>query len=372
MHATLDELLEHSQHGLLWVGQDGTIRHINSQGGQRTGLALGRKLFDPDLKRALVEVITSRTPKVVKAIGAAPRPGAAPAELNCRVLPGLAKDDAFVVVQAEGADSGGVAFDNLMQVIRTDLRDPLRQAQQALAGALRTGVANDMKVAGEHVDSLIKLVEKLVDLAAVWRSDALMSADRIELWPLLQQCWAEVEPLAQQRSVTARLQVEGELKDLAVLYGSEQWLKRVFTECLEMAVRGVPAGGALEIEHRQMGARAIIMLRDVGVFSQEEVKGVALTGGAPAQAAGTETPKRPVGEAIGLQLAEHIISLHGGQLREEDEGGLHTFVIDLPTGAPHQFDSSQLDIAQAQQYAKDLAALMARARDRKAQANKPA
>ncbi|MFD2453480.1 hypothetical protein [Ideonella paludis] len=214
MHATLDELLEHSQHGLLWVGQDGTIRHINSQGGQRTGLALGRKLFDPDLKRALVEVITSRTPKVVKAIGAAPRPGAAPAELNCRVLPGLAKDDAFVVVQAEGADSGGVAFDNLMQVIRTDLRDPLRQAQQALAGALRTGVANDMKVAGEHVDSLIKLVEKLVDLAAVWRSDALMSADRIELWPLLQQCWAEVEPLAQQRSVTARLQVEGELKTL--------------------------------------------------------------------------------------------------------------------------------------------------------------
>lgn len=370
MHATLDELLEHSQHGLLWVGQDGTIRHINSQGGQRTGLALGRKLFDPDLKRALVEVITSRTPMVVKAIGAAPRPGAAPAELSCRVLPGLAKDDAFVVVQSEGVDSGGAAFDNLMQVIRTDLRDPLRLAQQAVQGALKTGVANDMKVAGEQVDTLMKVVEKLVDLAAVWRSDSLMAADRIELWPLLQQCWAEVEPLAQQRSVTARLQVEGELSDLAALYGSEQWLKRVFKECLEMAVRGVPAGGGLEIEHRQMGGRAIIMLRDVGVFTPEEVKGVELTGG-PVKAAGAATPKRPVGEAIGLQLAQHIISLHGGQLREEDEGGLHTFVIDLPTGAPHQFDSSQLDIAQAQQYAKDLAALMARARDRKAQAQKP-
>ena len=369
MHATLNELLEHSQHGLLWVGQDGTIRHINTQGGQRTGLALGRKLFDPDLKRALVEVITSRTPMVVKAIGAAPRPGAAPAELNCRVLPGLAKDDAFVVVLSDASDSGGAAFDNLMQVIRTDLRDPLRLAQQAVSGALKTGVAHDMKVAGEQVDGLMKVVKKLVDLAAVWRSDALMATDRIELWPLLQQCWAEVEPLAQQRSVTARLQVEGELSNLAVLYGSEQWLKRVFQECLEMAVRGVPAGGGLEIEHRQMGGRAIIMLRDVGVFSQEDVKGVELTGG-PAKP-GAAAPKRAVGEAIGLQLAQHIISLHGGQLREEDEGGLHTFVIDLPTGAPHQFDSSQLDIAQAQQYAKDLAALMARARDRKAQANKP-
>jgi hypothetical protein len=56
------------------------------------------------------------------------------------------------------------------------------------------------------------------------------------------------------------------------------------------------------------------------------------------------------------------VSLHGGQLREEEEGGLRNFLIDLPTGAPHRNDHSQLDVAQAQQYARDLAALMSRAR----------
>jgi hypothetical protein len=56
------------------------------------------------------------------------------------------------------------------------------------------------------------------------------------------------------------------------------------------------------------------------------------------------------------------VTLHGGRLREEMEDGLRNFLIDLPTGAPHRSDSAQLDIAQAQRYARDLAALMARAR----------
>jgi len=54
-------------------------------------------------------------------------------------------------------------------------------------------------------------------------------------------------------------------------------------------------------------------------------------------------------------------------MREETVDGVRTLMIDLPTGAPHQPDQSQLDVAQAQQYARDLAALMARARRRSAQ-----
>jgi hypothetical protein len=71
---------------------------------------------------------------------------------------------------------------------------------------------------------------------------------------------------------------------------------------------------------------------------------------------------------IGLRLARQIVALHGGALREENESGVRNFLIDLPTGAPHRLEQTQLDIAQAQQYAKDLSALMARARKRNAPA----
>jgi CheY-like chemotaxis protein len=67
-------------------------------------------------------------------------------------------------------------------------------------------------------------------------------------------------------------------------------------------------------------------------------------------------------DQIGLKLCRHIVSLHGGQLREEEEDGVRNFLIELPTGAPHRNDQSQLDVAQAQRYATDLAALMSRAR----------
>ena len=61
---------------------------------------------------------------------------------------------------------------------------------------------------------------------------------------------------------------------------------------------------------------------------------------------------------------------HGGQLREEHDDGQRNFLIDLPTGAPFRPEATAADIAQAQVYARDLAALMARRRD--ARSNKTA
>jgi len=69
-------------------------------------------------------------------------------------------------------------------------------------------------------------------------------------------------------------------------------------------------------------------------------------------------------DLIGLHLCERIIRLHGGLLREEqDELGLRNFLIDLPTGAPgRDGGDAHMDAAQAQRYAADLSALMARRR----------
>jgi signal transduction histidine kinase len=150
-----------------------------------------------------------------------------------------------------------------------------------------------------------------------------------------------------------------EAQDLATLYGSEHWLRRVFLECLESALRTLPAGGTLEIEHRQMGPRALVVFRDCGVFGAASGLAVDMPHAEKPRAVAAPSRAR---DQIGLKLCQHIVSLHGGQLREEEEDGLRNFLIDLPTGAPHRDDHAQLDIAQAQRYAHDLAALMARAR----------
>ncbi len=153
---------------------------------------------------------------------------------------------------------------------------------------------------------------------------------------------------------------------MATLYGSSTWLRRVFQECLETGIRNTPRAGTLDIEHRQLGPRAVVL----------SAAGAVSAGATPAKGAGKLAGARPAArsaervvaptmharEQIGLKLCQHIVGLHGGQLREEEEDGLRNFVIDLPTGAPHRNDTTALDIAQAQQYAKDLAALMTRQR----------
>ena len=74
-------------------------------------------------------------------------------------------------------------------------------------------------------------------------------------------------------------------------------------------MRSAPPGCLLDVEYRQAGPRAVVVFRDSGVFAEQD--------------------------QAGLRLCRHIVSLHGGQLREEDEHGRRHFVIELPTGAPH-------------------------------------
>lgn len=372
MHSTLSELLENLKTGLLWVTRDGVVRYANADAANRTGLAPGRKLFDPDLLRSVTEAVTHSVPRVVKTVGVAAQAGEALPELSCRVLPGLARDDAFVLIGNDGHSDASTAYDNLMQVIRSDLAEPLKQSHNALSLARDSQDVHGVQALIDEVEDLLKVATKLVDLASLWGSDALFASDRIELWPLLQQVWGEVEPLALNRKVRVRFHVQQGEASMATLYGSSTWLRRVFQECLETGIRNTPRAGTLDIEHRQMGPRALIVFRDSGMFAPE-IPGATIMGGTKGGAAAAApgvTPKLKGREEIGLKLCQHIVSLHGGQLREEEEDGLRNFLIDLPTGAPFRSDTTQLDIAQAQQYAKDLAALMARARVRAGSADK--
>jgi signal transduction histidine kinase len=354
MHASLAELLENLKPGLLWVSRDGVVRYANTEGQARTGLATGRKLYDPDLLRAVHAAIAGRVPRQAMSVGA----GQA-GELNCRVIPGLAADDAFVLITLDATHDAGIGYDNLMQIIRADLRDPLRSTRAALSLLeAKDGLPGEGRALADGVNELLAVAERLVDLASLWDSNALLATDRIELWPLLQQVWGAVEPLALKRSVHVRFRAQSEAGSLATLYGSEHWLSRVFRECLEAAVRSTRRGGTLEIEHRQLGPRAMLVFRDSGVFTTRNGAGGVTMPNSPKARPGELSAR----DQIGLKLCQHVISLHGGMLREEEEDGQRNFLIELPTGAPHHNDASQLDIAQAQRYASDLAALMARAR----------
>lgn len=363
MHATLTEILENLQPGMLWVSRDGLVRYANARAAASTRLTAGSRVQEASLRQAVDGVLLDHAARSVMMSGWPAAPGEAMPELHCKVLPGLARDDAMVLISDQRTDHLAVDFDNLMAVIRADLRDPLVQLGHSLQLAHQSRDEHAINTLCDQVDALHHVLTRLTDLAEVWHGEALIASDRIELWPLLQKAWAQVEPLARTRNMKVSFTSAVPKDQLAAMYGSAHWLQRVFMECMESAIRSGRAGGTLDIEHRQMGPRVLIVLRDSGVF--------ATATGRPGKSALAEGqaskpdggPGQAARELISLKLCQQVVALHGGQLREEEDDGVRNFLIDLPTGAPHGAQDSELDIAQAQRYAADLAALMARRRD---------
>ena len=346
MHASMTELLENLKPGLIWVGADGVVRHANRNGHRLTGLGAGQRVADPELARAVIAAALNHAERRLQL--APPGAGMGAGGLDCRVLPGPEGDDAFVLVDMRGEPDGAGRADTLMRAVRRDLRDPLRAARAALDVARQAdptpdGNGLELEALLDRVGDLLQMADKLVDLATLWDGAGLVADDRIELWTLLQKVWGEVEPLAIGRHVRVRFTTDVQARELATLYGSERWMRRVFVECLHGAVRLAPPGGEIEVDHVQAGPRARIVLRDCALFSSDVPRGA---------------------DAIGQQLCRHVLALHGGRLLQEQDGARRHLVIELPTGAPHQGDDASLAIAQAQHYARDLSALMGRARHR--------
>jgi signal transduction histidine kinase len=354
MPPSLPDLLEHLRDAALWVDADGFVLLANSRAIARTGLAPGRRLQDAEVLRAIAAVCATRKPRDVTARGVVRVPSGAAPELRCRVLPGLEPEEAFVLVGPDSAAETDQAFNRLMAVIRTDLAHPLRRTWEALGRAEDPSVAGSVLELTDSVRELAEVLDALLELADAWGNAALLADDRVELWGLLHAVWRDLQLSAGSRSIHVLFRTAAERATMVTLYGSERWLTRLFKECLESALRhGVP-GSTFEVEHRQVGSRAHIVFLDSRAFA------AARPGIVPAG-----SPSAAARDGIGLKLCQHIAALHGGQLRDEVSGERHHFVIDLPSGAPHRLERPELDIAQAQAYAQDLAALMARGRKRK-------
>lgn len=343
MNPTMIELFDELRPGLLWVGADAVVRYANRGGMRSTGLAPGRRIADAELARAVLATAVGGVPRQLRLPVATRVDGAALAVLDCRVIPGLEGDDAFVLIDGDAGPDAAEGVDALMQAIRQGLRDPLRASCAALDLARQGDAADsalELEALFDRLDELLQSADRLVDLASLWSGGPLVDDERIELWPLLQEVWAEVEPLALSRQVRVRFTADAAASDKATLYGSRRWMRRVLVECLQGAVRAAPAGRLLDIEHLQLGARARIVLRETTLFR----------GGAPGA------------DSVAHKLCRHVLALHGGRLREELDGPQRHLVLEVPTGAPHRGDDPELAIAQAQRYARDLAELMGRRR----------
>lgn len=329
----LIEMFERVRGGLLWVQADGTIRHANADARRRTALRAGSQLDDPALLRAVQFAARGGQSRATLYSSGAQL-------LKCRVTPGLAVDDAFVLLAEEPvSDPTAESAEVLLRAVEHNLVGPLGRAREALALWRDDAEPLAVETLSAEVDALFAGLSRLCALGRLWSGAEELGDERLELWPLLQQAWSDVEIQALDGEVGLRFRCVGDQATMVPVYGRRSWLLRALAECLGAAVAATAPGGQLLVEQRQVGSTAMLRFRQPGMFID--------------RATGTQ-------DTVTLLLCRQVLALHGGTL--ELDVGEGDWVLQIPTGAPVQDAGAELGMVQAQVYARDLSALMNRSR----------
>lgn len=376
MNPVMQALFERVSDGFAWANADGRITYANQKALLYAGLTVGDTLPDSPLARAVAVIASGKLQRELT-LEFEPATGTRQL-LLAQVGPGMVAGEAWIYIKPPPAYGEALALHNLMTVIHSDLAAPLKRLSGAMKNAFESDNLDAFKETMVKTAEVTDTVVRLTDLASLWEQEDLLAVDRMELWPLLQACWLQQEPQAISRKITVRLINRIHDENMPVVYASHFWISKVINESLAAALKAVPTGGTLDIELRQMGPRVLVVFRNSGMWPSRDHDAAMLAdpNSPEAQAAAAAAGKKPdpakapppvsAKDLIGFHLCQRILSLHGGQLREEEEDGLRNFLIDLPTGAPYRAVDATMDAAQAQRYAADLSVLMARRRQKTA------
>ena len=121
-----------------------------------------------------------------------------------------------------------------------------------------------------------------------------------------------------------------------------QLLQKLLLELIANAARAAGRGGRLHLTLARHGAQALLSLSGDGAQdSGRPLAELLLDGGAPV----SHIPQPGEGAGIGLALVQRILTLHGGALVMERQGGVRT-TVSLPTvkaGSPMRVDTPNAD-----------------------------
>lgn len=195
------------------------------------------------------------------------------------------------------------------------------------ASELRTENRESLEVVNRNAERLLRLVNDLLFVAQIESATLPLEHGEVPLESVARECLRSAEPLADAGDVELSLAAA----PVPAIDGDRERLVQLLDNLVTNAVKFTPAGGQVEVELRQEGARALISVSDSGV------------GIPPADLeqlferffrASNATRGASTGTGLGLTIAKAIAEAHGGRISvQSTEGVGSTFTVELPLAA---------------------------------------
>jgi len=184
--------------------------------------------------------------------------------------------------------------------------------------------AKFLDVIAENGQSLLQLIDDLLDLSNMEASGTPISRSLSHIHDVIRAVWSRVEPLAAEKNIRLKL-IQG--YDLPVINVDNRRIVQVLMCLIHNAIKFTEDGGSVEVRTDRTDLGVAVEVEDTGTgIAADQLPKIF---DAFRQLDGSSTRKWG-GLGIGLAMAKHIVELHGGQLwveSEEGKGSLFTFVL---------------------------------------------
>lgn len=221
---------------------------------------------------------------------------------------------------------------HFVRVMTHELRSPITAVLSLVRGVLKgyAGELTDKQIdvlerIGRRLDSLERLVDDLLDLAAGRAPESVEEKGPILLNALVSRALLLFEPHAEEKGLEMTLQP---CHERLVVWGTEESLHRVFVNLVGNAIKYTPPGGTVTISVRQMDGQAQVEVADTGIGIPPEALPHLFEAfyRAPNAKALDE-----VGSGLGLTIAKDLVERHDGRIEVESVVGQGTtFTVTFP------------------------------------------
>ena len=212
-----------------------------------------------------------------------------------------------------------------------ELRTPLASIK-GFAETLRAGAVDDrenrmefLRTIEEHADHLTKLVDDLLDLAAIESGHRAPRLAAIDLAEALAESARAFAPVAEERRISLEVLPDESLPKVSV---DPDQLRQIMANLLDNALKYTEPGGRVTVESEAWRAGVRVTVRDTGVGIPEAhlprlFERFYRVDKARAREAG--------GTGLGLSIVKHLVEAHGGEVSVESRRpGGSSFRFTLP------------------------------------------
>lgn len=204
--------------------------------------------------------------------------------------------------------------------------------------------------------SLERSLQKASLLAATHKWFPMRDDQRVLVTSLVGDALLASQPLLVERGIQVRFC--GLDDNLPVIYGSKMFLTQALAGYLTHLVERIDRGVNILISAKANGNVVLLTITNYGDLLPEE------SGSALLLSSGVARSKSVKAVELPLALCKRVVELNGGSLRFGRENGkVSSITFELPVGAPAKAFGESCEecpiSAQAMQYARDLAEIMA-------------